>query len=251
MRNWANILTLLLCCGFALATLRCQKSVAPRDVIHIHASRITTIIADGSSLDTIYADLNANAVPANRGVTFQAASGLFANGFDTMSVFANRTDITSGKITAVVFWHASLRAGNDTLSASTSTIPQFSDSLILSLTVSAVDSIQLIPSTYTLKDTFGMQLTLTGILLNASGGEPSIGGTVRFTDLTDAGTPAGGIFQPSTAGIDSDKVTTLYSPSLLTAAETTGRYVTIKAMAYDPNGNPTGRPGFTRIYISP
>ena len=236
--------------GLAFVAIRCQKSVATKDVIHIHATS-PVVLADGSSLDTIYADLPLETLATNRGVTFQASSGLFLNGFDTMSVMASMTNITSGKITATALWRASLRGGPDTLSASTSTIPVYTDTLTLFLTSSTVDSILLIPSAYVVKDTFGMSITLTGVLMNSTLGMVSQQTMVRFTDTTDAGVAAGGFFQPALAYSDTTKVTTTYFPALLPAGNTTGAYITITARGYDNKGNPAGPPGKTRIFISP
>jgi hypothetical protein len=240
---------LLVSLGLLGTLTRCQKNVATTDVIHIHASS-KTVLADGSSLDTIYADLPISTLAANLGVSFEAKSGLFTNGFDTMSVFASRTNIVPNKITAVVIWRAALRSGPDTLSATNNTIPLYTDTLTLLLMPSAEDSILLTPSTYTLQDTFGMQVTLTAMLFNSQGGLVSQGTTVQFSDTKD-GAPAGGYFVPANAINDSSKVSTIYFPPALASGATIGDTILIKATAMDASGNSTGRPGTTSIFISP
>ena len=249
MQHRSNYIYLFVSLGLLTALTRCQKNVATTDVIHIHASRIVAL-ADGSSLDTIYADLPISTLAANRGVIFEAASGLFANGFDTMSTFASHTDIDPNKITAVVIWHAALRSGPDTLFATNTTIPQYTDTLTLLLTASNADSILLTPSSYTVKDTFGMQVTLTGTLFNNQGGLVSQGATIQFSDTRNGG-PAGGYFLPAVTINDSSKVSTIYFPPALASGATTGDTIQIKAAAKDAGGNPIGRPGTTRIFISP
>jgi hypothetical protein len=233
-----------ICCGLLAVLLGCQPSISPRQVISIRATSMDPL-ADGSSLDTFYADLDINSQNTGLGVTFQAASGLFANGFDTMSVFANRTDIDPKKITAVAIWRASLRSGPDTVFASTSTNPQYTDNVVVSLTPSLADSILLIPSSYTVKDTFGMQVTITATLFNSLGGMVSLGTNVQFSDLS-----AGGTFQPPVAIADSSRVSTVYFPKLLPKGDSTGVQDTIMAAILSPSGA-TIAIGRTIIYVSP
>ena len=229
----------------------CQKHAPTADVIYIHASS-DSVLADGSSLDTIYADLPVNTLAAYRGVTFGASSGLFANGFDTMSTVAVRTDVNAGKITAVVILQVSLRGGADTVSATSSAVPQYTDYLMLNLTNAAVDSIQLIPASYVVKDTFGMQDSFTAVLRDSLGGGVSIGGSVVFRDFNLQGGPGGGVFYPAVANVDSNQVATVYFPLLLHGTDSTyGVYLNISAQAYDMNGNQVGRPATKQIYISP
>jgi hypothetical protein len=96
-----------------------------------------------------------------------------------------------------------------------------------------------------------MQITITGLLFNSQDGLVSQGITVKFTDMTDAGVSAGGAFSPPVANIDSSKAMTLYFPPLLPSGSMTGNYITITANALDANSNPIGRPGKTRIFVSP
>lgn len=241
--------------GFALVVLLveagCQKTARPENVIYIHATS-TSVLADGSSLDTIYADLPINTLAEYRAVTFGASSGLFANGFDTMSALAERTDIDAGKITAEVIWQASLRGGPDTLSATSSTIPAVTNYLTLTLTSVPVDSIQLTPSAYIVKDTFGMQDSFTAALRNMLGGHVSMGGTVKFTDTYVQGGPGGGTFYPPAAVVDSSQVATVYFPKVLHGSDSTyGKALNISAQAYDVNGNAVGPSTTVQIFISP
>jgi len=249
MQRRSNYIFLLAVLGLLSVLTHCQKSVATTDVIYIHASR-TTVLADGSSLDTIYADLPISTLAADLGVSFYAGSGLFANGFDTMSVFASRTNVDPKKITALVIWHAGLRSGPDTLSATTTGSPVYTDTLSLFLTAANADSILLTPSSYTVKDTFGMQVTLTATLFDSLGGLVSQGVTVQFSDTKD-GVSAGGHFIPATAINDSSIISTIYFPPALTPGATVGDTILIKAAAMDANGNPTGRPGTVSIFINP
>ncbi|HVU98666.1 MAG TPA: hypothetical protein VHE34_25765 [Puia sp.] len=229
----------------------CQKHLNVKDVISIHAAS-NTPLADGSTQDLIYADLPVDALAAFRGVTFKASSGLFDNGADTMSVFANRTDVTVGKITAVVTWHASLRSGLDTLSASTSTVPQQTDYLYLTLAPSTASTIQLTPSTYTVTNEFGAQVTISGRLRNSDGGMVSQGVKVQFSDFADGtNSPAGGSFISPVVTMDTGSiVSTVYFPPQLTDP-TTGAYIVIKATVLDASGNPTGTTVSIRIFVSP
>jgi len=234
------------CIVLAFWAAGCQKTVTLNNIISIHATS-TQVLADGSSMDTIYADLPVDALAAYRQVTFQSSSGLFANGLDTMSVFANRTDLDPGKITAVVTWHSSLRSGPDTLSASTNTVPQSTNYLILDLAPSMADSIMIMPSSYTLKDTFGMQLIIGGILYNNQGGMVSLGTEVQFSDQS-----AGGVFMPTIANVDStSRVSVIYFPPLLPSGSTTGVYITIQAVVLNSSIGQTMPKSTTEIYISP
>jgi hypothetical protein len=247
MRTPTIIAYFVICCGITIVTIGCQHQITGKDVRNVISVRATStdVLADGSSLDTLYADLDISSENSALGVTFRAASGLFRNGFDTLSVFANRTDIDPKKITAVAIWQASLRGGTDTVYASTSTNPQYTDSVILTLTPSLADSILLIPSSYTLKDTFGMEVTVTATLFNSVGGMVSLGANIQFSDLS-----AGGMFQPPVAVSDSSKVSTFYFPKLLQTGSSTGVQDTIVATITAPSGR-TIATGRTIIYISP
>src|SRR5579863_3413474 len=229
----------------------CQKRAPTSDVIYVHATS-GSVLADGSSLDTIYADLPVNTLAQYRAVTFGATSGLFANGFDTMTVLATRTDIDEGKITAVAVFRASLRSGPDTVSATSSTVPEFIVYAYLNLMESTAGSIQLIPGAYLVKNMFGMQDSFTAILQNVQGGMVSIGGTVEFTASTPQGGAAGGLFYPPVANVDSSQVATAYFPPLLDASDMgTGNYINVTAQAYDINKVMVGQPATIQIFISP
>lgn len=247
--NFKNIYIVFILVGILLSP-NCQKTVPVKEVISIHATS-PSVNADGSSLDTVYADLSVNALASFRNITFQATSGIFSNGFDTMTVYANQTWIDPGKITALLTFRASLRSGPDTILASTQTVPQFTDFLVLNLIPSVADSIQLTPSTFVLKDTFGMQVTVMSILYNSVGGMVSQEEKVQFTDFTGIGTSAGGNFMPSIALLDSSKCMTTYFPKLLPQGATSGTYITILGTVLDSNGRSTNVMNSIKIYISP
>jgi hypothetical protein len=245
LRQAVVFLTTLL---FILGT-GCQKRAPTTDVVYIHASSLSAL-ANGSSLDTIYADLPINTLAAYRGVTFAATSGLFANGFDTMSAFALRTDISPNKITAIVVWQAGIRGGLDTLSVATSTVPEYVDYLYLNLDTSVVDSIQFLPA-YIVQDSTVIQDSFTAVLRSAIGAKVSMGGTVVFTDIT-GGKSAGGYFLPPTAIVDSSQVSTVYFPPPLSGAQiTNGNIINIQAQAYNAGGVPVGREATVTLVISP
>ena len=233
----------------SLFWLACQKTVEVNEVVLIHASS-PKLLADGLSMDTVYADLPINTLAANLPLLFQATSGTFINGFDTMTIVANRTDLTPGKITAIAFFKASLRPGLDTILVSTYTIPQYVNYLQLTLDTVFADSVLVVPATYTTPDSFGVALPVTGKLFNPLNGMVSSGMQVQFSDTTDSGQPAGGTFQPQLMTVDSSAFSTLYFPPQLPPGSTTGIYVTIKAAVIVPAGS-SGASGSARIYISP
>jgi hypothetical protein len=246
MRAFFNHILILACIGAIVLAHSCQKTVPAQDVISIHASSMR-VSADGGSMDTLYADLPVNALAADRAVSFQASSGLFANGFDTMTVIANRTDIDKGKITAVLTWKASLRIGLDTIVAATNTIPQVIDTLTLNLIASAPDSISLTPSSFTALDTFGTQITIMGTLFNSKGGMVSQGTEILFS-AADTASPYSsmGMFRPQISiSNDTSQVSTIYSPGLVPHMT----YILLKASVLGPNGNTIAPSASTLIYV--
>ncbi|HEY4108301.1 hypothetical protein [Puia sp.] len=229
----------------------CQKHLNVKEVISLHASS-DQLLADGSAKDILYADLPIATLASLRGVTFKASSGLFDNGADTMSVFANRTDVTVNKITASVVLHASLRSGPDTVSASTSTVPQQTDFVYLTLNPSSPATIQLTPLFLQLTNVFGMQVAFTGLLQNADGGMVSQGVKVKFIDQAeDNPTLPKGVFSPQVAVLDTASVvSTTYYPPLLPAGSA-GVYIVITAIILDASDQPTNMTATARIFISP
>lgn len=233
----------------AVLGIACQKKVAAWRTIAVRATS-PQVTADGSQLDTIYADLPINALQADLGVIFQTSTGLFSNGADTMTVIANRTDIDKGKITAMAVWRASLIAGTDTITASTNTTPQVVNTLMLDMAPSAAVSIQLAASAFSVPVDFGGEITITGTLYNKAGGMVSIGTPVRFTDTYQSnGTAVGGEYRQLQNLSDSfSQVSTIYTPG---AAATPGTFMYVNATILDQHGNPTGTPGSVLIYITP
>ena len=222
----------------------CQKPIPAGAVISIRASS-PTAPADGATRDTIYAALPLNSIEANRLITFQVTSGLFTNGADTQSVWANIPNLGPGQITAMVIWQGSLRAGLDTISATTNTVQQYTNYLTLNLTPSKVDSISLISSSYFLQDT-GMTVTLTGILFDSLGGMVSQGISFQFADSILGGGPAGGTFIPRLTTSDSSMITSTYLPPSPPVRE----YIKITVTALDSNNKPTPIAGTTQIFIA-
>lgn len=225
----------------------CHKT--GKDGIDIGATS-TQVLADGTALDTIYAGLPVNTPASNRMVFFQTGAGDFANGFDTMTVLANRTDIDPGYIAAVVTWHASLRSGPDTITAYTTTEEVMSASLTLTLDSVAPDSLWLTASSDSITNAFNSQTTITGILFNNFGGMVSINTLIFFSDslVSPTGTTAaGGTFQPVVAKSDTaSTVKTIYSLPSLTASG----LIKITGYLQSPSGSKTPLPGKVEVYYS-
>ena len=226
----------------------CQKKVAAYRTVSIRATNPEPL-ADGSQLDTIYADLPINAVQADLAVTFQTTLGLFSNGMDTMTVIASRTDIDKGMITAVAIWKASLLPGTDTITVSTNTIPQVVNLLKLKVDTSFADSIHLETSSFAVQASFGSEVTITGTLYNKYGGMVSQGNMVTFSDTYQGGGAVGGKYRLNQPSSDTlSQVSTIYSPG---PTAVTGQYLYITAAILGSNGQPTGKTGSVPIYILP
>ena len=224
MRIHNNPVILFLSFAVFLAAA-CQKTPSIRDVIALRATS-SQVLADGSRLDTFYADLPINSVAANRAVTFQVSSGLFSNGFDTITVWANRTDIDPNKITAIAIFQTSTRPGPDTVNAATNTTPQVVNQMIIDLSPSLVDSILLTPSAYSVPDSFGISVNITALLFDSTLGRVSQGATISFSDYSGS-QPGGGTFLPQSLLIsDTSQVIVSYTPS---QTDTAGQLITIVA----------------------
>jgi|GEM_PF-6120630 len=230
----------------------CHKDPEPvTNVISIYESG-EKIVADGISIDTIYADLPINSMASSRSILFHSSSGLFSNSNDTLTITADRIDVHPGKVTAVAVWHAGLRSGLDTISASTNTSPRVTDFLSLTLAPSLADSIYLTASAYKVVSTFGMQVTITAVIYNKTGGMVSQDTKIGFFATPTIMSGGNGFFQPPSnlSGLSSS-VTTFYSPPLLPANATDGNVITIGAAVIDAQGAPSSKLFTTKILISP
>jgi len=245
----------ILYCGLGLILAAgCQRTVAGFRSIQLAVSS-QMVMADGGSRDTLYARLPGNADSAKSIVLFRTATGVFANGKDTISVLADRTDIPQGKKTAYAVWTSSLRAGLDTVWASTETSPSVTDETTFQLVTSLADSIHVDASAFAVPDSFGGEITITASLFNTNGGKVSMGTAVQFSDAYDvvARTPVNGSFRATNALSDSNsQVSTIYNPGIpdsaaLAAAKS---FIWLYATLINPASSQKPVVDSVRIYVT-
>jgi hypothetical protein len=226
----------------------CVKTIPTNDVILLSASS-ADVEGDGISMDTVYASLPNNSVTASSYVLFKTSTGLFDNGFDTMTVLANRQDINPKYNTAVARITTSLRDGLDTVTATTVTNPPFMQMINIVFTKSAPAFLIMQASAFTVATNFGSEVTITGTLLNSSRNRVSDSTLVQFTDYyQSSGLPVGGSYrQLQNASNDSSQLSFIYSSGLAPP----GSFIYIKGVVLDSNGMPTAIADSVLLYITP
>ncbi|HSZ34201.1 MAG TPA: hypothetical protein VK772_12875, partial [Puia sp.] len=185
-----KIATLLL----LLIFFSCRKSVPVNDVIQLKLTS-PEAMADGSSTDTIIVLMPQNTDSQSELVTLKTATGLFSNGADTLSAYANRIDLFPGKRAAIFPWTSSLRSGLDTIWASTNTDPQVVNNFTFTMNPSIPSSILLSQSAFSVVDSFAAEVTITGTLISKSLQKVSLGTMVSFADNYIGGGAVGGSYR--------------------------------------------------------
>jgi hypothetical protein len=217
----------------------CKKNEIPiSDVITNLSVTKQTLLADGSSLDTITVNINNDASLNKRYVTFKITGANITGGSN--GLFTAPASYENGVLTAHAVIVAPFKAGTIYISAT----PKL-DSLdnrnftlfdTIHVTPSLPDFIRIEPSGLGLKTKYENEITITGTVKNIYNNPVSIGTRVEFENHFENGNSSDGSFRQQMNKTDSlSKVSAVYS----IYSAPVGSRIIITATVYDTDGNKT------------
>ncbi|MRG47449.1 hypothetical protein GFS24_20175 [Chitinophaga sp. SYP-B3965] len=216
----------------------CQKDLLTTDFIRQLNVPDQDIPADGTTIITITAELNPDAIASARNVIFKTSKGSFIDGKD--GAITKKAEFENEKLIARVQFKAPTSIGKIIIQAEID-MPEEKRDYIVSDSITAIpsqpDKLQLFASAFGVMINFGNEITVSGTLENKEGGGVSSGNKILLEDFyVDNGTPVNGRFRDaklSTSG--TSQVSAIYSPGFIDI----GKKIWIIGTVLDAAGNRT------------
>jgi hypothetical protein len=211
-----------------------KNNVKLSDVISPLTFSSKKILADGTTLVTVTATLNAKADSARRMVTFTASSGSFLGGTD--STITKNAVFVNQNLVAQVQFKAPYQPGTITIKAQVNLandLVGYQQKDTINAAPSVPAKITLSASAFAVQINYGSEVTFMGTLTNSAGNPVSVGNQVIFGDLYDNQTQVNGRFRQVKATSDtSSMVSAIYSPG----AVAIGRNIYVSCYLLGPTG---------------
>ncbi len=229
-----SMIFLFLFCLFA-----CQKvSVNVSNVIFGLTLSQHSLTADGTTTINVSVQLPPNADVTKRNIKFTATSGSWKGGTD--STISVKAVFINNQLIAKAIYIAGSSPKETYITAQPDQPDVSNNNFVLkdslTVTVSPAATIQLMPSSFGINSNYQSEVTLTGILKNASGNLVSIGTNVTFSDKLADGSAANGQYRKSVLTSDATStVSTIYS----VGAYPVGTVINITVTVLDASGKPT------------
>ncbi|GAB3570562.1 hypothetical protein GCM10027578_27010 [Spirosoma luteolum] len=221
-------LYLLVC----FSTLACVKDVQTDQLILDVTVDNPTILADGTSIVTLKADLKDNL--DQRKVLFETNKGFLVDSKD-----GSKLSVDAEMVNKDLFATAKLRAPTSTGVISVSVQMDLTDRKGLNVITKTITASPSVPTKLVLKansfqvyNNFDSEVEITGQLFNASGGGVSKGYTVQLNAYTADKTLVKGAYRNESLASDNSKISAIYSPGPVTA----NQYLTLIGTVFDADG---------------